>query len=161
MYSITLFFSFLILAFDFCRFCVVNSFFFIPRQRPMTSDFEGFLSQIWSITFLSYLYSWESARISLSMLSAKLLKCHFYNVFGMTWSLTGDWTQDLSHSIPSTQLLGYRAGVCVSVKLKLLLLEICEIVCSVNLDLVEEDVCTHLNMDCILAGKPFCNLKYI
>jgi len=23
---------------------------------------------------------------------------HFYNVFGMTRSLTGDWTRDLSHS---------------------------------------------------------------
>ena len=25
---------------------------------------------------------------------------HFYNVFGMTRSLTGDWTRDLSHSMP-------------------------------------------------------------
>jgi len=26
---------------------------------------------------------------------------HFYNVFGMTWSLTGYWTQDLPHSKPA------------------------------------------------------------
>ena len=26
---------------------------------------------------------------------------HFYNVFGMKWSLTGDWTRDLSHSKPA------------------------------------------------------------
>ena len=26
---------------------------------------------------------------------------HFYNVFGMTPSLTGDWTQDLPHSMPA------------------------------------------------------------
>ena len=26
---------------------------------------------------------------------------HFYNVFGMTRSLTGDWTRDLPHSMPA------------------------------------------------------------
>ena len=26
---------------------------------------------------------------------------HFYNVFGMTRSLTGDWTRDLPHSKPA------------------------------------------------------------
>ena len=26
---------------------------------------------------------------------------HFYNVFGMTQSLTGDWTRDLPHSKPA------------------------------------------------------------
>ena len=31
-----------LLAFDFCRFCVVIRFFSSPPQRPMTSDFEGF-----------------------------------------------------------------------------------------------------------------------
>ena len=39
--------SFFFLAFDFCRSCVFSS---LPQQ-PMTSDFEGFLSQILSITF--------------------------------------------------------------------------------------------------------------
>ena len=32
---------------------------------------------------------------------------HFYNVFGTTRSLTGDWTRVLSHSKPA---LGYRGG---------------------------------------------------
>ena len=32
------------LAFDFCRFCVVIRF-SSPPQQPITSDFEGFLSQ--------------------------------------------------------------------------------------------------------------------
>ena len=36
-----------------------------PPQQPMTSDFEGFLYQILSITLLSYLNSWERASIFL------------------------------------------------------------------------------------------------
>ena len=52
------------LAFDFCRFCMVIRF-SSPPQRPMTSDFKGFLSQILSITFFNYLNSWERACISL------------------------------------------------------------------------------------------------
>ena len=75
----------------------------------------------------------------------------------LDWGLNpGPVALDSKHS--TTRLSSRR---CVSVKLKLLLLEISEIVCSVNLDFGEEDVCTHLNMDCIPAGKPFCNLKYI
>ena len=37
------------------------------------------------------------------MLSAKqgYYWYHFYNVFGMTQSLTGDWTPDLPHSKPA------------------------------------------------------------
>jgi len=45
------------LAFDFCRFFVVIRVFSSPPQRPMTSDFEGFLYQILSITLFSYLNS--------------------------------------------------------------------------------------------------------
>ena len=44
----------LFLAFDFCRFCVVIVFSSLP-QRLMNSDFEGFLSQILSITFIIFL----------------------------------------------------------------------------------------------------------
>ena len=36
-----------------------------PPQRPMTSDFEGFLYQILSIRLFSYLTFWERASISL------------------------------------------------------------------------------------------------
>ena len=42
-----------------------HSFFSSPPQRPMTSDFEGFLYQILSITLFSYLNSWERASIFL------------------------------------------------------------------------------------------------
>ena len=80
-----------------------HSFFSSPPQRPMTSDFKGFLSQILSITLFSYLNSWERAIIPFSMLSAKQGNhwYHFYNVFGMTWSLTGDWNRDLPPPKPA------------------------------------------------------------
>ena len=42
-----------------------HSFFSSLPQRPMTSDFKGFLSQILPITFFNYLYSSERASISL------------------------------------------------------------------------------------------------
>ena len=35
---------------------------------------------------------------------------HFYNVFGMTRSLTWDWTRDLPHSKPALVSLGFRGG---------------------------------------------------
>ena len=65
---------FLFLGFDFCRFCVVIRFFPSPPQRPMTSDFAGFLYQILSITSFSYLNSWERASISLFN-----IEFYFYN----------------------------------------------------------------------------------
>ena len=70
-------------------------------EWPMTSEFEGFLYHIFSITLFSYLNSWERASIPFSIFSAKQGNCwyYFYNVFGMTRSLTGDWTRDLPHSV--------------------------------------------------------------
>ena len=38
-----------------------HSIFSSPPQQPMTSDFEGFLYYILSITLFSYLNSWERA----------------------------------------------------------------------------------------------------
>ena len=65
--------------------------------------------------FLSYLYS--SERTSTCCISLFNVECHirellvpFYNVFGMTQSLTGDWIRDLPHSKASTLPLGYRGG---------------------------------------------------
>ena len=85
-----------------CRFCVVIRFFH-PRhngQWPPTS--KDFQSQIVSITFFSYLNSWERASISLFNVECQIreLFVPFYNVFGMTRSLTGDWTRYLPHSKP-------------------------------------------------------------
>ena len=92
------------LAFDFFVGSVWSFVFFIPPQRPMTSDFEGFLYQISSITLFSYLNSWERASIfpfQCWLLNKGTTGTNFYNVFGMTRSLTANWTWDLPHSKPA------------------------------------------------------------
>ena len=51
--------------------------------------------------YFSYLYSWERASIfpfECSVLNKCTTWYHFHNVFGITLSLTGDWTRDLPHS---------------------------------------------------------------
>ena len=81
-----------------------HSFFSSTPQRPMTSDFEAF-----SIPdFIRYIYFpvlilEKEPVFPFSMLSAKQghYWYHFYKVFGMTRSLTGDWTRDLPHSKPA------------------------------------------------------------
>ena len=73
-------------------------------QRPMTSDFEGF-----SIPdFSHYIYFEKFLRKSLRYFPFLTLSAkqghywyHFYNIFGMTRSLTGDWTRDLPPSKPA------------------------------------------------------------
>ena len=77
------------LAFDFCRFCVAIRF-FIPPQWLMTSDFEGYLCQILSITF----FASESQYFPFLMFSAKQGNYwyHFYNAFGA-------FLEEISHSI--------------------------------------------------------------
>ena len=52
---------------------------------------------------LHYLILEKEPVFPFSMLSAKQGNYwyHFYNVFGMTRSLTGDWTPDLPHSTPA------------------------------------------------------------
>ena len=72
---ITILITFCFLAFDFCRFCMVIRFFYPCHngQWPLTSKIS------W---VLNYWY-------------------HFHNVFGMTRSLTGDWTLDVPHSMPA------------------------------------------------------------
>ena len=85
-----------------------HSVFSSPPQWPMTSDFERFLYQILYITLFSYqrisipdlihyiIFLFQFLRkgqyFSFSMLCAKQGNYwyHFYNVFCMTRSLTGD-----------------------------------------------------------------------
>ena len=50
---------------------LLSGLFFL--SRPMTSDFEGFPTKILSITFLSYLNSWEKAEVLSSLIYIKLL----------------------------------------------------------------------------------------
>ena len=84
------------LAFDICRFCVVIRFFH-PRHNgqwpPTSKDFYPF----------HFYFLRKSQYFPFSMLSDKQghYWYHFYNVFGMTRSLTGDWTRDLPHSMPA------------------------------------------------------------
>ena len=70
----------------------------------MTSDFKGFFIP----DFIHYIYfpilDLEKEPVFLFlMFSAKQGNYwyHFYQVFGMTRSLTGDWTRDLPHSKPA------------------------------------------------------------
>ena len=80
------------LAFDFCRFRVVIRF-LSPPQRPMTSDFEGFtIPDLIHYIYFPILILEKEPVFPFLMLSAKQGNYwyHFYNVFGMTRSLTGD-----------------------------------------------------------------------
>ena len=115
------------LSFNFCRFCVVISGFSSQApQWPMTSDFEGFLYQILSITLFSYLKSWERASISLFngtkgttgtiFITSLVWHCPWLGIepgtsrtrcqhsttrLSRKRSLTGDWTWDLPHLMPA------------------------------------------------------------
>ena len=88
-------FRFFFRFFRFCRFCIVP-FFSSPPQRPMTSNFEGFSI----LDFIHYIYFpfliLEKEYFPFWMFSAKQghYCYHFYNVFGMTRSLSGDWTRE-------------------------------------------------------------------
>ena len=96
-FNIFLFF----LAFDFCRFCVVIRFFI-----PATTANELRLRMIFYPRFYPlhlFFLSWflrKSQYFPFWIFSAKQghYWYHFYNVFGMTRSLTGDWTRDFPHS---------------------------------------------------------------
>ena len=82
-----------------------HSVFSSSPQRPMTSDFEGFLIPDFIHIHLNYS---ERASISLLMLSAKQRNYwyHFYNVFGMTRGLNPGHPALEARTIP----LGYRGG---------------------------------------------------
>ena len=69
-----------------------HSVFSSPPQRPMTPDFEGFIYQILFIHCFLILILEKEPVFPFSMLSAKQENYwyHFYNVFGMMRSLTGD-----------------------------------------------------------------------
>ena len=85
------------LAFDFCRFCVVIRFYHPGHNGQWPPTSKDFLSQILSITFI--FLSWflrKSQFFPFWMFSAKQghYWYYFYNIFGMTRSLTGDWTRE-------------------------------------------------------------------
>ena len=81
-----------------------HSFFSSLHNGQWPPTWNEFLSQIVSITFI-FLSKFlrKSQYFSFWMFSAKQGNYwyHFYNVFNMTRSLTGDWTRDLPHSMPA------------------------------------------------------------
>ena len=94
------FYIFFIFSVRLCRFCMVIRFFH-PRhngQWPPTS--KDFFTRSYPFYYFRILILLKEPVIPFSMLSAKQGNYwyHFYNVFGMTRSLTGDWTRDLPHS---------------------------------------------------------------
>ena len=80
--------STVILFFKFClsvRLLSVLRGHLVFSSPPQRSDFEGFLSQILSITCLSYLNSSERASISLLMLSAKQGHYWYHFITSLVW----------------------------------------------------------------------------
>ena len=78
--------------------------FFIPittAQWPPTA--KDFYTRSYPLHYFLILILEKEPGFPFSMLSDKQGNYwyHFYNVFGMTWSLTGDWTRDLQHSKPA------------------------------------------------------------
>ena len=82
-----------------CRFCVVISFFSPCHNGQWPPTSKDFLSQIVSITFIFPILIIEKEPVfPCWMFSAKQgnFWYHYYNVFGMTRSLTGVWTRTRS-----------------------------------------------------------------
>ena len=69
----------------------------------MTSDFEGFSipDYIHYIYFPILILEKEPVFSPFNVHRNEGQLYHLYNVFGMTQSLTGDWTRDLQHSKPA------------------------------------------------------------
>ena len=94
---------FLFLYFDFCRFCVVILFFHPAKNGQWPPTSKDFYTRSYPLQYFLILILEKELGFPFSMLSDKQGNYwyHFYNVFGMTWSLTGDWTRDLPHSTPA------------------------------------------------------------
>ena len=97
--NITLFF----LAFDFCRFCVVIRVFHPLHNGQWPPTLKNFCTRSYPLHYFLILILEKEPVFPFSMLSAKQGNYWyiFYNVFGMTRSLTWDWTRNLSHSMPA------------------------------------------------------------
>ena len=91
-------FYIILLSFDFCPFCVVIRFFH-PRHNSQWPP-KDFYTRSYPLHYFLILILEKEPVFPFSMLSAKQGNYwyHFYNVFGMKRSLTGDWTRDLQHS---------------------------------------------------------------
>ena len=126
-----------------------HSVFSFPPQRPMTSDFEGF-SIPYSIYYIYFpiLILEKEPVFPFLMSSAKQENYwyDFYNVFGMTRSLTGDWTRDLPHSKPAF----YYSAIIIRIFLILSRCGCFGVVVTTSLSLR-----TCIASDCYFARTPF------
>ena len=98
-----------LLAFDFCQFCVAIPFCHNDRWPPTSKDFY---TRSYSLHYFLSLILEKEPVFPFSMLSAKQGNYwyYFYHFFGMTRSLTGDWTRGPPALEASTLPLGYRGG---------------------------------------------------
>ena len=90
------FFFIFFLAFDFLSVLHGHSGCSIPATTANDLRLQWFLSQILSIIFIFQYFPFLC-----SVLNKGTTWYHFYNVFGMTRSLTGDWARDLPHLKPA------------------------------------------------------------
>ena len=80
------------------------SFVFHTRHNGQWSPTsKNFYATSYPLHYVLILILEEEPVFLFSILSAKQVnyQYHFYNVFGMTRSLTGDWTQDLPNFMPA------------------------------------------------------------
>ena len=104
------------LEFDFCRFCVVVRFFHPRHNGQWPPTLNDFYTRSNPLHYFPILILLKEPVFPFSMLSAKQGNYwyHFYNVFDMTRSLTGDWTWDIPHSKPAL----YHQAIEEAVKIK-------------------------------------------
>ena len=102
-------FFFFILPFFFSFFSVglssvlrAHSFFHLRQNGQWYPTSKYFYTRSYPLHYFLNLILEKKPAFPFSILSAKQWKYwyHFYYVFGMTRSLTGDWTRDLPHSKP-------------------------------------------------------------
>ena len=91
------------LAFDFCWFDMVIRFFHARYNGKWPATLKDFYTRSYPLHYFLILFLEKEPLFPFSMFSAKQVNYwyHFYNAFGMTRSLTGDWTRDLPHLKPA------------------------------------------------------------
>ena len=101
-------------AFDFCQFCVVIQFFHPRHNGQWRRISKDFYTRFYLLHFSTIIILQKEPVFPFWMFSAKQGNYwyHFYNVFGITRSLTGYWTWDLPHSKPTLYHLAIEETVC-------------------------------------------------
>ena len=101
------------IVFDFCRFCVVIRFFISATTANDLPLWRIFIPDCIHYIYFPILILEKEPVFPFLMFSARQghYWYHFYNVFGMTRSLTGDWTRDLPHSKPCIEYKVIKDGL--------------------------------------------------